>query len=447
MSYNNNRGKDVSHKGNARNFRASSRGRGASSRPAPTVQKRFDDLGAGLPSDGPPPPRHLSTVGSELKNDPCRADSLFPDPSRDGKAIPVQQKIYPVCDGLPVILEQLYDKLGALSHNYKRYVSESMHNYYFASLTYARLLYLVWKNKQLIEVEEQRYVEQIVDDSPYEVPITFGRYLSGFGNTKTPGGVDQRFAMKKPQLSRINVKKNETLPGYFGKIEENSGRYSSYPCVAVYAQRVIEDFRYTVDRGRNPRWDLPPRFRMQDHPINQNCLGYSKSRIMTKEQREGAEKNGVDEESMPSNNKLISFNEDLLGYVHKYLREIRVAKLQPIPIHVEGSQAQLVTTLIDEVNFNDMIYKCKSGQEIMSSVFMIGGAHIYRFPKINYDQETLLRLYPNDMDEEEPPLPEYLIDFQANSLGWDGQLDLFRFQGEPFSQKLRVEGMLDRELV
>lgn len=71
------------------------------------------------------------------------------------------------------------------------------------------------------------------------------------GNTRVPSGRDIRFRLpNRPPLVRT-----QNTPGWFGRVSpETQGWYSSYPCLALYASKVLAD----LDPGEYARhWDFP----------------------------------------------------------------------------------------------------------------------------------------------------------------------------------------------
>lgn len=52
---------------------------------------------------------------------------------------------------------------------------------------------------------------------------------------------------------------NVDIPGYFGRVTpETQPLYKGYPCIAVYAQRILADI------GGIEHWDLPQNVRPDD---------------------------------------------------------------------------------------------------------------------------------------------------------------------------------------
>lgn len=92
--------------------------------------------------------------------------------------------------------------------------------------------------------------------------------------------------MSKPELVSGTVALGDgelEIPGYFGEILDNLGAYASYPCLAVYAQRIAQDL-FRVANPAVVRWDLPVELRAPGKSINYNCLGFAPAARISAEQ-------------------------------------------------------------------------------------------------------------------------------------------------------------------
>lgn len=99
---------------------------------------------------------------------------------------------------------------------------------------------------------------------------------------------------------------NVHIPGYFGEASPlTQPVYKAYPCVAVYAQRILADIGGAVD------WDLPAGIRPDDGNAihqNPNMMGYQPSVPLTPEQNAFLSKVGITHNSFQFYNGTIALN-------------------------------------------------------------------------------------------------------------------------------------------
>lgn len=397
-----------------------------------------------------PKPQHLSKTSSELKNDPLYDEAFFPSPSEELREISKESIIYPSCDGLMSLLEDLYLQMSAHSHNYKRNVPISAHNYYFAVLTYARLLHLVKLNKRALTYGESQFVQQIMENGEFEVTPAFQKYLSGFGSTNLPCGTKQWFSMHKPTLYSAD---DGVIAGYFGNIENNPGAYASYPCLAVFAQRIMEDMRYTLnlpqDRDEPAEWDLPDQFAYPKRPINRNCIGYMPAVRLSGDQSQFYATKNVTPTDFGSQNTELPFNVLIMNGVQKFIRENHGLQTVPIPLSESGSQGQLVTALVTNFGKHPMqhTFVAKAPLQIVGSIAYLGSSFLYKFKKDGIEIDDQRHLWPNDFDIAELPPRVYRTHFVRNSVGMDAKLDVYDYESTPFLLGLRLKHITSKDVI
>ncbi|KAH1030580.1 hypothetical protein J1N35_042754 [Gossypium stocksii] len=163
------------------------------------------------PRTGPPRPAFLQTGNTPERNDP-----LWTTGVAGAEMMPVHEAQY------------VYSSFEALPH----------------------VTSCVKGNALFLSHDEERFVEQ-VSALQLHPPLLLAHYLSGVGNTRVPSGRDIRFRLpNRPPLVRT-----QNTPGWFGRVSpDTQGWYSSYPCLAVYASKVLAD----LDPGEYARhWDFP----------------------------------------------------------------------------------------------------------------------------------------------------------------------------------------------
>lgn len=290
---------------------------------------------------GPPAPQHLATVSTPERNDPLWTTGLG---GCELQPMPSTEYVYPSCEVLPQLTQVMHLSLTAASAGYARRIPESALSYYAAVCTTYRLLHLQRSNSLPLSLDEDRFVEQVAS-MQLECPPLLAHYLSGFGNTRVPSGRDIRFRMLDRPLT---VTRGE-IQGWFGRVSaETQALYASYPCLAVYAARVLSDVNpaaYARD------WTFPdeivPNIGGGVRPSTA-CLGYAPRARLSPTQIAFIEGlNIVHGERFPSANRSFPISIDLLNAVKNELRQCKDVKLSPLPTSIVGSQGQLGRVIFD----------------------------------------------------------------------------------------------------
>lgn len=122
--------------------------------------------------------------------------------------------------------------------------------YYCAVYIYARMLDVQRNNFRGLTFEEKKFLAKVKEfNTP--IPKALSMVLAGIGNTTCPNGRKMKFRMMNRQYVDDEYQEVE-IPGYYGEVgPATQPLYKSYPCIAVYAQRILADL------GGDEDWDLP----------------------------------------------------------------------------------------------------------------------------------------------------------------------------------------------
>lgn len=291
---------------------------------------------------GPPRPQHLATTATPLRNDPLWMGSVCS--SVELQPMPNIQNVYSGCEHLPVVTSVAHQALVSSSNSFSRRVPSSAVSYYFAVCTWARMLRLHLENGYSCSPDEERFVEQ-VNSLNLRIPTLLAHYLAGFGNTRVPNGRDIRFRLSDRTYQRIGE-----MPGWFGRVSAASQPlYQSYPCLAVYASKLLADV------SRQPFqafWQLPDEIR----PLQPGAVGPTAAmlgfgpRLRTNEQQKAyLEGVGISSDYMPpSANPELPLFVDLLLTLQTELDAVDGIRKSPIPAQCVGSQGQLCAVLVED---------------------------------------------------------------------------------------------------
>lgn len=153
--------------------------------------------------------------------------------------------VFSGCECLPVISKFCYK---IQSDSFKKFISPAVFDYYAAVLTLSRIIHV--SGDELNEDEEDLIMKKIM-----YVPDLLSIYLAGMGSTKVQDCVTLSFSTIPREYI---VSKSEPLfTGWFGTVNQDTHiLYGMYPCLAVYAKRIIEDIRFTREGGEC-EWNLP----------------------------------------------------------------------------------------------------------------------------------------------------------------------------------------------
>lgn len=231
--------------------------------------------------DEVPKPQHLSKTASVEKNDPLYAESFFTDESQALAPEPDQREIHSGLEGLDKLSSTIHNFCVSKSTGYAKRVPESAFAYYSAVFAYARMLDIQQNNFRGLTFDETEYLAKVKEfNSP--IPKALSMSLAGLGNTTCPNGRDLKFRLAEREY-HDGVYQRVEIPGYFGEAGPHTQSvYKSYPCVAVYAQRILAEVNAEVN------WNLPEGIRPanpQATTPNSNLLGYKQATPLSNEQR------------------------------------------------------------------------------------------------------------------------------------------------------------------
>lgn len=383
-----------------------------------------------------PAPMHLSKTTSDLQTDPLYLEANFPLPSDELREISKKSSLTPGADGFMALAKQTYDHICSRSSHYKRTIPESAHTYFLGMTLIYRFLKLHSLNQYPLDYDEAMFVDQF-EKGDYKVPAIFAKYLAGLGNTQLPSGVKQWFRYNKPTL----LASGKFVPGFFGKISENPGLYASYPSSGVLVTRIQADVKYTKasPRTRTDEWDLPEPFADKDHPINENCIGYSRAVLLSNEQLQFINNKGIGSDDVGSSNNVVVFNITLMNGVAAHLTEVHGLRLEAISQMSQGSQGQLVTAEIQVPHSNAQrhAYRAFASHRIAGPVAQLGSAFLYRLNK-DVDPRVLRHITPTTFSPTEEIPDLYIASLRSNMDG-DPKLVLYDYESTDYFSHLALE--------
>lgn len=249
---------------NGRNKNPRQRGGSTNSFKKPPLEKVLDEV---------PKPQHLSKTASVEKNNPLYAESFFTDESQALAPEPDLREIFSGLEVLDIISDTIHNYCVSKSNGFAKRVPQSAFAYYSATYAYARIIDVHQSNFRGLTFDESEFLSKMKEfNSP--IPKALSTVLAGLGNTTCPNDRDLKFRML-PREYQDGEYQDVEIPGSFGEASpQTQPLYKSYPCIAVYAQRILADISGDVD------WDFPNGIRPADdnalHP-NANMLGYKPS--------------------------------------------------------------------------------------------------------------------------------------------------------------------------
>lgn len=289
-------------------------------------------------NDGPPPAQHLASTSTAERNDPlwvgsvCSQFELFPSPNL--------AQIWVGAEHLPLITDVIHRSIVTVANGYARRVPQCALAYFCAVSTWARMLRLERENGGELDPMEDRFVDQVAALN-LRVPALLAHYLAGMGNTRVPSGRDLRFKL----LAREYVD-TANVNGFFGQISpETQPLYQNYPCLAVYAAKMMADSSRAQYAAA---WPLPAVI-VPDAALPGNgggptaaLLGWSNRSRLTEQQLGFLEAVGISaDERFPSSNRTLPLNIAALLAVQTELDAADKVRKTPVSTAVVGSVGQL----------------------------------------------------------------------------------------------------------
>lgn len=357
----------------------------------------------GKPILNPNPPRsvpqgqYLSKTSTELSNDPLSEKAYFPYPGTSFSPVAREEKIYPGATVLPALQDQTYTTLGSVNPSYTKTVPKCAHDYYLGVMITHRFLKLHLLGGKYLSPDEQSFVSSL-DSVSFTVPKLVSLFGNGLGDTAIPGGRKLSFSFAKPELHSGGVVLGERqydIPGYFGPIIQHLGAYAGYPCLGVYAQRILQDL-WRTGNPQATEWDLPEDFRVAEKPINRNCLGYSPAVRLSREHLAFLTDNQITLENFNSENPTLPLFSGLLAAVHIKMSQCRIP-LHAISYLTTGSQGQIPVEEVVQQNTSLAItasYRGKTSSELPSAEGHLGTSFLYNVYKESLDIRIVKSLMP-----------------------------------------------------
>lgn len=378
-----------------------------------------------------PTGQHLSKTNSELKNDPLYLEAFFPSPTEELVPIAEELNHYPGLDGLTTLINETYESFSSHSLNFKRSIPVSVYAYYISVLSWARILHIKRLNKYKLTTNEIEFVDMIYQQGNFLLPKTLTIYLSGFGNFNIPSGTESKFNTKYYAYGEN---------GYFEDFDSLYYLSTSYPCMSVYAERVMRDLAYTADNRIGTNWnpnDL-------EHEWNTRCLGYSPAVRLSDMQIAVLQRAVVASDTFPSDCEGLLVNIRLMNIVQKYLAEIPSFETGPIPANLTGSLGQFViqtpVSTPSQISFSDDIgsisFSSQSPLSCPGSVFYLGGSFLYRVDsKLSVARSKFFFPFTISI-----PTQAEIDILNTLNTGWSPIFDqIYHYSNVPFKPVLRIK--------
>lgn len=376
------------------------------------------------------PPMHLSKTSSELKNDPAHKDAFMPSAAEELIPIAEEHYHYPGCDGVVALIDETYETIGSYSKNFKESISHSAYSYYISVLLWARMLYLKQKNKQKLTFEELSFIDSVYQDGGYSMPESVHTYLACFGNMNVPSSITTKFNMKPYKYNG---------GGFFKDMEKDFYLMSSYPCIAIFAQRIQEDLRVTDDHQLDPKWQPDD----IDQEFKPTCIGYHDATILGQRQRDFLMR-CVTNDDFGSDNEILPLNTGLMNGVEKYLKTVKNIKLMQMPNTVTGSVGQLLLETPVNTALSEISYRAQSGLRVDGSISYLCGTFLYR---VNKQLTSAKARYLMPYKIEHPSHAQIAILNRLN-MDWPAILndEIIHYENVPFNPKLRLKKIVAQDV-
>lgn len=207
---------------------------------APKVEAKSDG------KRGPPPPRHLATKQTPLKNDPIYLESFVVDGDRGFIPAPKAKFFSPSCDSFLPLVHADYTNLVAANRPFGKVVSLSTYAYYNIMHLWARLYAIMRHRRELTPIETD-FLSRLEHEDILPVTEPINTYLRCLGDFKDTNGMLHKMRIMKP-----------THKGDFKKISaETHNFYESLPAPRIALERIRRDLAYTAGDQDDPFWEIP----------------------------------------------------------------------------------------------------------------------------------------------------------------------------------------------
>lgn len=369
--------------------------------------------------DGDPfAPKHLSATTTPVVNDPLTDKCFFPLAGENLAPTSGLKYIYTGAEGMMSVATEEYTALVAHTYSVKRSISLSGYCYYAACLTWARMLQVDAANGGVLSFDERQFIDNC---QRYKPPKILGSYLAGIGNTDHPNGFHPlRFRLKKPDY--LNADDDLSLRGFFGNIRTEGRFYAAYPCIAVFALRILEDLQATRDNHDDEPWDLPDPFNYEEHDLTESCIGYVPAQPLDRAIVTTYHLCGISRNVFPVESRIFSVNYSLLNEIQLWIEEVKGLVSVPFPMASTGSRGQLLAEQLVELsaNLKTSIWQSQSALRLSAGLEYAGSSFLYRVIK-SYagtgSQAKMVKLCPYVATYAEiPPNLNFLREAETDEL-------------------------------
>lgn len=254
------------------------------------------------------------------------------------------QQIFPGCYQLPYLIEQMYCSMEKEHPVFCSLVSQAAFGYYCAVIVYKRILRLRLANYDPLTKDELSFMKQ-VDALKLRVPLLLQNYIAGMGNVSFHNGhCREKFVFKTHPIKYVSSSTDGSM-GWFGRVgPETHFLYQKYPCLTVYAKRIIEEFRCQPG-DETHQWNLPEDIAPLDPNAgcpSENLLGYVPCEPLRANQKKFLKRCDMDGTHFPTSNDSFCLSLKLLGEIRRELVAEKELKLFSSNIQKgDGSVAQL----------------------------------------------------------------------------------------------------------
>lgn len=254
-----------------------------------------------------------------------------------------QTNIFPGFYQLPRLTKILYSQLITDHPSFGKLVPESAFAYYCAVVVYFRLMRLLKIKNRAMSDDEMRFLAK-VHKCNLMVPALLQDYVAALGDvTFYNGHFRERYEFSMLPFDYYTSKDKST--GWFGPINEKTFvYYLMYPCLSIYAKRIIQDLMFSIGTGEE-NWNLPADIAPQEpnagYPT-ENLLGYAKAMKLTTDQINFLYQGGISDNCFYTSNDTILLSTSLISLINDELIRLKDVRLNSaLCKYRQGSVAQL----------------------------------------------------------------------------------------------------------
>ena len=197
-------------------------------------------------------PQHQSKKQTPLANDPLYMEAFVIEGDK-GFVEEAGRKVFsPSFESFISLIERTYTQVCTTDKQFQRHVSLSMYVYCNVAHLHARIAAIRQHTGRSVEDENNLIFYMKSEDYPVYEPVN--AFLRGLGDFEDPSGTYHHFSIRQIPTPQAFA----GFSGYYGRIDRNTHAiYECYPAPGIAAQRIIEDYLYTIDNNRGPIWNVP----------------------------------------------------------------------------------------------------------------------------------------------------------------------------------------------